>query len=41
MSPSRVAEGVAFGDASRLGAVSASNDGTLLYGGDAQSDTFN
>ena len=32
---SKVAEGVAFGWASRLGAVSASNDGTLLYDGAA------
>jgi Tol biopolymer transport system component len=31
--PVNVAEGVAFGTASRLGAVSASNDGTLLHGG--------
>jgi eukaryotic-like serine/threonine-protein kinase len=30
--PVTVAEGVAFGSASRLAAVSASNDGTLLYG---------
>jgi Tol biopolymer transport system component len=33
--PLTVAEGVAFGGQSRLGAVSASNDGTLLYGGTA------
>ncbi len=31
--PVDVAEGVAFGSASRLGVVSASNDGTLLYEG--------
>jgi tRNA A-37 threonylcarbamoyl transferase component Bud32 len=29
----KVAEGVAFGSASRLGAVSASSDGTLVYNG--------
>jgi Tol biopolymer transport system component len=33
--PVALAEGVGFGDASRLGAVSASIDGTLLYGGTA------
>jgi eukaryotic-like serine/threonine-protein kinase len=33
--PFTLAEGVGFGGASRLGAVSASNDGTLLYGGAA------
>ena len=31
--PVSVAEGVAFGPGTRLGAVSASNDGTLLYEG--------
>ena len=30
--PIALADGVGFGEASRLGAVSASNDGTLLYG---------
>ena len=33
--PLTLAEGVGFGEASRLGAVSAANDGTLVYGGDA------
>jgi eukaryotic-like serine/threonine-protein kinase len=33
--PVALAEGVGFGEQSRLGAVSASNDGTLLYGGAA------
>jgi len=33
--PLALAEGVGFGSASRLGAVSASNDGTLVYGGAA------
>jgi serine/threonine protein kinase/Tol biopolymer transport system component len=33
--PSTVAEAVGFGGASRLGAVSASSDGTILYGGTA------
>jgi Tol biopolymer transport system component len=31
--PVNLAEGVAFGQQSRLGAVSASSDGTLVYGG--------
>jgi Tol biopolymer transport system component len=34
--PLALAEGVGFGQASRLAAVSASNDGTLFHGGDAQ-----
>jgi len=33
--PVALAEGVGFGEQSRLGSVSASNDGTLLYGGAA------